>query len=198
MIDIIEKKVGIPTGKQKKKKQIILTHSSRDAGEYLASLKHRYNGQYNKIPNYFITKNGKVLRLLSDEQYSNYFNQVDFNRNSIIISLENLGWLEKVQLKTYYINWISNIYSGVPYERKWRDYFLWDPYTDIQLKTTAELCINLTNKHNIELKTIGHNTRVDMIEKYGGIITRANFDSKYTDISPAFNFETFKKYLKNE
>jgi hypothetical protein len=37
-----------------------------------------------------------------------------------------------------------------------------------------------------------------MIEKYGGIITRANFDSKHTDVSPAFNFETFKKYLKNE
>jgi N-acetyl-anhydromuramyl-L-alanine amidase AmpD len=198
MLDIIEKKVGKATGKQKTKKQIILTHTSRDAREYLASLINRYNGRYTKIPNYLITKDGKIIQLLSDIQYSEYFNQIDYNRNSIIISFENLGWLEKVQLKTHYNNWISNIYNGVPYERKWRDYFLWDPYTDVQLKTASELCINLTKKHKIELKSIGHNTRVERPDKFGGIITRANFDSKYTDVSPAFNFETFNKYLRNE
>ena len=58
--------------------------------------------------------------------------------------------------------------------------------------------INLVNKHKIELKCIGHNTKVSGPNKYGGIITRANFDSKYTDVSPSFNFETFNKYLKNE
>lgn len=198
MIDVIEKKLGSHVGNQKKKKQIILTHSSRDAEEYLASLTHRYNGRYQKIPNYFIKKNGEVIRLMSDTQYSNYFAQSDYNKDSIIVSLENLGWLERVQLKPHYINWISNIYNGEPHERKWRDYFLWDPYTDIQLKTLAELCIKLTEKHKIELKCLGHNTKVDRPDRFGGIITRANFDSKYTDVSPAFNFETFKKYLKDE
>lgn len=198
MIEIIEKKLGSPTGKQQKKKQIVLTHTSRDVEEYLTSLKYRFNGKHQKIPNYIITKTGKVIQILSDVQYSNYFSQLDYNRNSITISFENLGWLERVQLKDYHINWIGNIYSGVPYERKWRDYFLWDPYTDIQLKTAAELCINLTKKHKIEVKCIGHNTKVDRPNKFGGIITRANFDSKYTDVSPAFNFQTFTKYLKDE
>ena len=198
MIDILEKKLGNHVGKQQKKKQIILTHTTRDIEEYLMSLKYRMNGKFQKIPNYIITKSGKIIQTLSDAQYSNYFSQIDYNRNSIIVSFENLGWLERVQLKDYHINWIGNIYSGVPYERKWRDYFLWDPYTDIQLKTAAELCINLVNKHKIELKCIGHNTKVSGPNKYGGIITRANFDSKYTDVSPSFNFETFNKYLKNE
>ena len=40
------------TGKQKKKKQIILCHTSREIGEYLTSLKFRVNGSYDKIPNY--------------------------------------------------------------------------------------------------------------------------------------------------
>ncbi len=198
MIEIIEKKLGSPTGKQQNKKQIVLTHTSRDVEEYLTSLKYRFNSKHQKIPNYIITKTGKVIQILSDVQYSKYFSQLDYNRNSITISFENLGWLERVQLKDYHINWIGNIYSGVPYERKWRDYFLWDPYTDIQLKTAAELCINLTKKHKIEVKCIGHNTKVDRPNKFGGIITRANFDSKYTDVSPAFNFQTFTKYLKDE
>jgi len=198
MTDILEKPLGVATGKQKSKKQIILTHSSRALDEYLSSLKNRFDGKYKKIPNYLITKEGKIINFLSDNQYSEYFSQKDFNKNSIILCLENLGWLEKVQLKDYYYNWISNIYKGEPYERKWRDYFLWDPYTDAQLKSTAELCVSLTNKHKIELKCIGHNTKVDRPDKFGGIITRANFDSKYTDVSPAFNFEKFIEYLKNE
>jgi len=44
------------TGKQKKKKQIILCHTSREVEEYLTSLKVRYNSKYDKIPNYVITK----------------------------------------------------------------------------------------------------------------------------------------------
>jgi hypothetical protein len=47
--------------KNKKKKQIILCHSFRNHDEYLNSLKYRLNGKYDKIPNYFITKNGEIL-----------------------------------------------------------------------------------------------------------------------------------------
>ena len=86
------------TGKQKKKKQIILCHTSREVEEYLTSLKVRYNSKYDKIPNYLITKNGKILQLLPDEGYTNFFSENDINRNSIIVCLENLGWLEKKPL----------------------------------------------------------------------------------------------------
>ena len=43
-------------GKHKKKDKIILCHTSREVGEYLTSLKFRYNGKYDKIPNYVIKK----------------------------------------------------------------------------------------------------------------------------------------------
>ena len=63
---------------------------------------------------------------------------------------------------------------------------------------TAKKVGEVAKKLKIELKCLGHNTKVDRPDRFGGIITRANFDSKYTDVSPAFNFETFKKYLKDE
>ena len=52
MIDVVKYGEFKPTGKQKKKKQIILSHTSRDVKNYLMSLKYRYNGKYDKIPNY--------------------------------------------------------------------------------------------------------------------------------------------------
>jgi N-acetyl-anhydromuramyl-L-alanine amidase AmpD len=139
-----------------------------------------------------------VIQTLPDETYSNYFTEPNINRNSIIVSFENLGWLEKVPLKDYYTNWIGNIYKGSAYEKKWRDYFLWEPYTEIQMQSAAELCIKLVTEHKIEKKCIGHNTKIDNVDKLGGIVSKSNFDVIYTDVSPAFNFEKFTTYIKNE
>ena len=105
-----------PTGKQKKKKQIILCHTSREVEEYLTSLKFRYNGKFDRIPNYVITRDGKILQLLSDISHTNYFNNENINRNSIIICLENLGWLEKKPLTNSYINWKGSIYNEQVYD----------------------------------------------------------------------------------
>jgi hypothetical protein len=75
---------------------------------------------------------------------------------------------------------------------------LWEPYTDIQMQSAAELCIKLVTEHKIEKKCIGHNTKIDNVNKLGGIVSRSNFETIYTDVSPAFNFEKFTTYIKNE
>jgi N-acetyl-anhydromuramyl-L-alanine amidase AmpD len=198
MSNFIEKLSNNFVGTHQDKKQIILTHTSRDVEEYLMSLKYRMNGKFTRIPHYIIAKDGSVIQTLSEEHYSDFFHYPQINEESIIISLENLGWLEKVPLKDQYTNWIGNIYKGVPYEKKWRDYFLWEPYTEAQMVSTAELCIKIVNKHNIEKKSVGHNTRISGIEDFGGIVSRSNYNNDFTDVSPAFNFETFVKYIKNE
>ena len=83
MIDIID---GFkPCGKQKKKNQIILTHSSRSVGDYLQSLKLRFNGKFKRIPNYIVTRDGEILQLLGNNEHSNYFTSPNINRNSIIV-----------------------------------------------------------------------------------------------------------------
>jgi hypothetical protein len=52
--------------------------------------------------------------------------------------------------------------------------------------------------YSIDKKCVGHNTKIDGIERYEGIVSRSNFNSKYTDLSPAFDFEKFLKYIENE
>lgn len=187
-----------PIGKQKKKKQIILCHSSREAEEYLASLEFRYNGRFDKIPNFIVKSDGQVIELMTTSCYSNFFDESDINRNSVIIVLENLGWLEKKPLKDYYINWKGSIYKGQVFEKKWRDFFFWHPYTESQIESTAWLCNKLIEELSIERKLLGHNTKVDGILEFEGIISRSNIDLRFTDLNPSFNFETFTKYFENE
>jgi N-acetyl-anhydromuramyl-L-alanine amidase AmpD len=184
--------------KYKKKTQIILCHTSREVEEYLASLKFRYNSKYDKIPNYVITREGKVLQLLSDQGYGNFFDDHITNKLSIFVMLENLGWLEKKPLTNHYINWKGSIYNEQVYEKKWRDFYFWQPYTPQQIKMSAELCKHLTETLQIEKTCVGHNTKVDGIENFEGICSRSNYDTNYTDLNPSFNFETFIKFLENE
>ena len=187
-----------PCGKQKKKNQIILTHSSRNVGDYLQSLKFRFNGKFKRIPNYIVTRDGQILQLLGNNEHSNYFTSPNINRNSIIVCLENLGWLKKEPLSNHYVNWIGDIYKGNVFEKKWRDYFFWQPYTDIQVQNTSILCNMLFKEMSIKPMIVGHNTKINGIEKYEGVVTKSNFDVNFTDVSPSFNFQEFLKKIDNE
>jgi N-acetyl-anhydromuramyl-L-alanine amidase AmpD len=198
MIEIIDKKIKRKTINNSDKTQIILVHTSRKIEEYLTSLKYRHNGNYNKIPHYVISREGRIIQLLDDQDYSEFFNDPTYDNRSIVISLENLGWLEKEPLKNHYINWIGNIYKEKIVDKKWRDYFFWQPYTEIQMDSLVELCKDLSKKMSINLTCVGHNTKTNRMETFDGIFTRSNFDENYTDVSPAFDFEYFIKKLENE
>ena len=39
------------------------------------------------------------------------------------------------------------------------------------------------------------NTKMDGVENFEGIVSRSNFNEKYTDLNPSFNFETFRKKI---
>jgi N-acetyl-anhydromuramyl-L-alanine amidase AmpD len=106
--------------------------------------------------------------------------------------------MEKEPLKNSHINWIGNIYKEKIYEKKWRDYFFWQPYTEIQIENTVELCKKLTKELSINKECIGHNTKINGVERYEGIVTKSNFDIEFTDVSPAFNFEQFINQIENE
>ena len=109
--------------------------------------------------------------------------------------MENLGWLEKKPLTNGYINWKGSIYNSIPYEKKWRDFFFWEPYTSEQINSTAELCGYLMKEIRMERSCVSHNTKIDGIEHFEGIVSRSNFDVKYTDLNPSFNFEAFTKLI---
>lgn len=184
--------------KNKNKKQIILCHSYRPKNEYLNSLKNRNNGKFDRIPNYFITKDGDILSLISDDSYSNIFTDKEINRNSIFICLENLGWLQKTPLGLSYSNWIGDIYSKDIFEKKWRDKIWWEPYPIKQIDSLIGLSKKLLTKFSIDFKFIGHNTKVDGVKLFNGIVCKSNFSNRYTDLSPSFNYEYFKNNIENE
>jgi hypothetical protein len=186
------------SGENEDKKQIVLLHTSRQVSQYLTGLKYRFNGKYDKIPNYIIDKEGKILQLLEPKKTSRIFNNKNIDKNIITISLENLGWLYKEPLQKGYINWIGNIYKGKVYERKWRDYVYWDIYTPEQTESCFELCMGLVNEFNIDKKFVGHNTKINGIEKFNGIVSRSNYFSETTDLNPSFDFEGFLKKIEDE
>ena len=198
MVDIIEYGNFKSLGENKDKTQIILTHTSRYINDYLQSLKYRHNGGYNKIPNYVIGRDGKILQLLGNEQYSQIFKKPEIDNKSIIISLENLGWVQKEPLTSHYVNWIGDIYNGEVFERKWRDYYFWQPYTKEQMGSLVKLCDKIFEETTIQYQIIGHNTKITDFHKYEGLLTRSNYDISFTDVSPAFNFEDFIKKIENE
>lgn len=184
--------------KTDKKKQIILSHTSRNLSEYIISLKNRNNGDYTKIPHYIISKNGDIYTLMDDLMYSNYFGNKEVDINSIHISLENLGWFDKLPIENSFINWIGDIYKKKVFEKKWRDYFYWDFYTEEQIESCVTLCKDLIEKHSIDKKFIGHNIKVDGINRFNGIVTRSNFHTIYTDLNPSFRYDYFKTRIEDE
>jgi hypothetical protein len=198
MIKIIKFGNYLSFDENDEKRQIVLLHTSREINQYLTGLKYRFNGKYDKIPNYVIDKEGKILELIEPKKTSRIFNNKNIDKNIITISLENLGWLYKEPLQKGYINWIGNIYKGKVYERKWRDYVYWDIYTPEQTESCFELCIKLVNEFNIDKKFVGHNTKINGIEKFSGIVSRSNYFSETTDLNPSFNFEEFLKKIEDE
>lgn len=187
-----------PTGRNKRKKQILLTHTSRNIRDYISGLKYRYNGDYEKLPHYIISREGEIFQILPPETYGKYLESASYNKQTIIISLENLGWLKKNPLSNGYINWIGNIYKDEVYERKWRGYFFWQPYTDQQMESVSQLILKLCDEFDIPKTTIGHNVKMDKIEKFNGIASYSNYYSERTDLNPSFDFEKLKKNIENE
>jgi hypothetical protein len=84
------------------------------------------------------------------------------------------------------------------FEKKWRDYYFWQPYTSIQVDSTSKLCNELFKDMSIKRQIVEHNTKITGIEKYCGVVTKSNFNTNFTDVSPAFNFEEFLKKIEYE
>lgn len=187
-----------PIGVNDKKTQIVLTDTKRNVKNYIQSLRYRYNKKNPYIPNYVISKDGYVYKIMEPNMYSNYLENETFDKKSIIISLENFGCLKKNPLEDNYVNWIGDIYKQKAFERKWRDCYFWDRYEDSQFESLGNLLKELCEKFNIPKITIGHNVRQEGVENFKGIATRSNYDVEHKDVNPSFDFKRLENILKDD
>jgi len=184
--------------RKENKKQIILCHTSRPLIYYKNSLRYRLDGEYTKIPNYIIDKKGRVIKNFEQEYYSDFMGDVVIDKQSVIICLENLGWLKLNQFDKTYMNWIGDIYKGEVYQKRWRDHSFWSNYPDEQLESCAKLIVELCEELGIPINLVGHNVKLDNALKFEGVLTRSNYNEYWTDLSPSFNFEKLKTYINEK
>lgn len=180
---------------EQEKKYIILGNTMRNDMKHFYSWVTRYNGEYKKTAHYTITKNGEIINHFDDKYYSDYFNDVNLNKNSVIILLENEGYL--INKENSYINWFGDIYKGEVYQKRWRGYEFWDKYTDNQLDATVFLINNICNKLGIAKNVVNHNIKIDISTQNNNIFYKSNIDRIFFDLNPSWEFEKFKNKIEN-
>jgi hypothetical protein len=180
-----------------RKKQIVLTNTAYPINDFLVKIKLRYNKKYNKVPAYTIDRSGTLFFHHNPENDTNFFENDILNKNAIVISLENVGWLDYVEDKGVYIDWRGLPYNGNVVERLWRYKKYWAEYTDEQINTLLELIDYLCIELSVEKNFVGNNVFLDDAIKFKGVLTRSNFNKNYNDLTPAFNFEKLIKKINN-
>jgi N-acetylmuramoyl-L-alanine amidase len=181
------------------KKYIVLTHSGRALENTFVKWKHRLGGKYTKTAHYSIDFKGNVFKHFEPIYCANNIGHIDFDKKSIIVQLENEGWLD-VNKNNEFCNWIGDIYNRPDeiVEKKWRGYSNWAPYLPSQFKSALELVSELCDEFFIPKVAVPHNTKVDNLDDFSGVIYKSNIEKNFTDLSPAWNCEEFKYKLETK
>lgn len=182
------------------KKQIIIAHTSSEGMRHTIKWKNRMNGHYKKTAAFTVTKEGLIYQHFDPIYFSELFGNLEQDKKNILIFLENEGWLTKDTEKNQFINWSGHIYNRPEsiHERKWRGYSYWAPYSEAQFESTIFLVNKLCEDFSIKKNAVPHNTKIDNLDGFEGVLYRSNFEKHYTDLSPAWNCEKFKYKLETQ
>lgn len=181
-----------------KKTQIVVGNSYSTNMSHLTKWKTRLNGKYKKTAAYSITLDGTIHLHYNPKYYSEFIGIDGVDRHIIPVVLENEGWLMKDINQNKFVDWIGDIYNrdSEPIKSRWRGHEYWAPYTEAQENALVQLCEYLCTRFNIKRQTLKHNTKVESIDNFSGVVFRANYDKFFSDISPAFDFLRFKNKLE--
>ena len=178
------------------KKQIVIGHTNNHDMKHFVGWQKRNNGQYKKTAAFTIDAAGVVYKHFEPTFQSKYFGKLELDTKSIIILLENDGWLtRKLPDETFY-NWKGDIYNGRVVGKMWRGNNKWAHYTDEQFEACAELVTMLCDEFFIPNVAMSHNTKIEDLSEFHGIIYKSNIERYYNDLSPAWNCEEFKNKIE--
>lgn len=181
------------------KKQIILGNTSNHDMRHVIGWLNRFNGKNKKTAAFSIDKNGVIYKHFEPKYQSNYFNNLSLDGKSIVILLENEGWLTKNEEKNTFISSLGYIYNQeMVMDKKWRGYSHWGKYSEEQINSAINLVTELCDEFFIPLTAITHNTKIDDIEDFSGVLYKSNLEKHYTDVTPAFDFEYFTNKINQK
>jgi hypothetical protein len=174
------------------KKQIVIGNTNNHDMKHYIGWVNRYNGKYKKTAAFTIDIHGTIYKHFEPKYQSEYFKDLEQNNKSIVILLENDGWLTKNDEKNSFLSWLGYIYKEQDvFEKKWRANNYWAHYGKEQIDSAVKLVKELCNEFYIPLTAMTHNVKMNDLEDYTGILYKSNIEMYYTDLSPAFDFEYF-------
>ena len=181
------------------KKQIILANTFNNNMNHIIGWKTRMNGEYKKTAPFTIAIDGTIFKHYDPICTSKFFGDKEIDKQTIVILLENDGWLLRDMEKNLFITWVGGIYNELTpiVEKRWRGYNYWSSYSKKQLESAVELVTHLCNEFSIPMNVIGHNTKIDDIITYEGVLYKSNFEKHYNDLNPTWDFTNFKNKLEN-
>jgi hypothetical protein len=179
------------------KKQIVIGNTNNHDMKHYIGWVNKYNGKYKKTAAFTIDVDGIVYKHFEPKYQSEYFKDLKQNNKSIVILLENDGWLTKDVEKNSFLSWLGYIYKEQEvFEKKWRSHTYWAQYKKEQIDSAVKLVKDLCNEFYIPLTAMTHNVKMDDLDDYNGILYKSNIETYYTDLSPAFDFEYFINNIK--
>jgi len=180
-----------------KKRQLVLLNTGCSIESHFIKITKRFNGKYTKIPTFTIDKSGKIYQHYDPLQYTQLIDNEDLSKQSIIIALENLGWLNYDEKTSQYEDWMGAPYRFDVVERAWRSKKYWASYTNEQYLALTELINYLCIEYSIDKNFVGSNIIINRANKINGILTRSNFSKNHYDLTPAFDFEKLIELINN-
>jgi len=180
------------------KQQIVIANTFSENMNHFGGWKTRHGGNFNRTAAFTIDIYGNIYQHFPPKYHSNFLGIKGVDEHIITILIENEGWLKKDILGNGYINYVGNIYNrqDAIIEKRWRDQEYWAPYTKDQVESALKLSEYLCATFGIPFQTVGHNTRVDGIYDFNGVVYKSNFERHYTDLSPAWDCGDFKNKLE--
>jgi hypothetical protein len=178
------------------KKQIVIGHTNNNDMKHVVGWKKRNNGQYNKTAAFTIDAAGVVYKHFDPKYQSKYFGKLELDTKSIIILLENDGWLTRKNANSAFYNWKGDIYNGRVVGKLWRGNNSWSHYTDKQFESCVELVNMICDEFFIPNVAMSHNTKIDDLSDFQGVVYKSNIERYYNDLSPAWNCEEFKNKVE--
>lgn len=176
-----------------KKTRIIIGNIHTHDLSFFEGWKLRYGGQYKRTCHFSVDRMGVCYNHFNPDYYSSFLGKYEIDVETISVGLLNLGWIKHDVSKIRWVDWRDceiDINPNQLFEKKWRDYYYWYPYSEKQITTLVDLLLMLCNKYNIEPLMIDNNTLLTNKKEFWPISFRSNYLYYKTDVSPAFPFDT--------